>query len=147
MINRANVSFGRRPSRTTVKTLAWVAVLAAAASSSASAQNFARAPVVQVRLADFKFIPPTVQIAAGKPVILRLTNVAEQEHEFAAPQFFSASAVRPGDAKSINKEGEAEVAPGAQVDIGLVAKAGTYHLQCNKPGHAQAGMQGTIVVK
>jgi uncharacterized cupredoxin-like copper-binding protein len=117
-------------------------VLAAPAPS----QNFSRAPVEQVNLADFRFIPPTIRLSAGKPVILRLTNVAEQAHEFAAPQFFGAAAIRQGDAKLINKEGEAEVAPGTRVEIGLVPRAGTYHLQCNKPGHAAAGMQGSIIV-
>jgi uncharacterized cupredoxin-like copper-binding protein len=122
-------------------------LLALALGTPASSQNFSHAPVVQVSLADFKFVPPTIRLSAGKPVILRLANVAQQAHEFAAPQFFGAATVRQGDAKSINKEGEAEVAPGTRVEIGLVPKAGTYHLQCNKPGHAQAGMQGTIIVK
>ena len=111
-----------------------------------SAQNFSQASALEVKLVDFRFIPPTIHFRAGKPVILRLQNTAEQDHEFAAPQFFAAATIRGGDAKRINKEGEAEVAAGARVDIGLVPKAGTYHLQCNKPGHAEAGMQGSIVV-
>ena len=122
-------------------------VLAIGVIVPSSAQNFAKAPAVEVKLVDFKFIPPTINLRAGKPIILRLLNGAEQDHEFAAPQFFAAAAIREGDAKRINKEGEAEVAAGGNVDIGLVPKAGTYHLQCNKPGHAQAGMQGSIVVK
>jgi uncharacterized cupredoxin-like copper-binding protein len=113
----------------------------------ASAQNFDKAPAMQVSLVDFKFNPSAIHLNAGKPMILRLTNVAEQPHEFAAPQFFAAAVIRPNDKKSINKEGEVEVAPGTHVEIGLVPKAGTYHLQCNKPGHAAAGMQGSIIVK
>ena len=127
-----------------LKILASLALVAAAA---APAQNFSRAALVKVTLADYKFIPPTIQLRAGTPVILRLVNAAGQPHEFAAPEFFKSATVRPSDAKSINKEGEAEVAGGKQVDIALVPKAGTYHLQCNKPGHAILGMEGTIVVK
>ena len=121
-------------------------LLALILACPASAQDFSKASVQPVTLSDFKFTPNAIRLHAGKPVILRLTNAAQQPHEFAAPEFFAKAAVRPSDAKLINKEGEAEVAPGKRVDIGLVPKAGTYHLQCNKPGHAALGMVGTIVI-
>jgi uncharacterized cupredoxin-like copper-binding protein len=129
-----------------LKTLALTLALAAAGASSA-AQDFNRATIVKVTLADYKFVPSTVQLRAGKPVIVRLVNAAGQPHEFAAPEFFRSATVRPADAKFINKEGEAEIPGGKQVDIALIPKAGTYHLQCNKPGHAMLGMEGTIIVK
>src|SRR5690348_9861227 len=113
----------------------------AAAALAAPAQNPRSAQVVKVTLADYRFVPPTIRLAAGKAVILRLTNAAAQPHEFAAPEFFRAAAVRASDAKLVNDEGEAEVAPGKQIEIMLVPKAGTYHLQCNKPGHNALGMQ------
>jgi uncharacterized cupredoxin-like copper-binding protein len=121
--------------------------IALAASVATPVQNPGGAQVVQVTLADYKFVPPTIELPAGKAVILRLTNAADQPHEFAAPEFFRAAMVRAADMKFINKEGEAEVEPGKQVDILLVPKAGTYHLQCNKPGHNALGMRGSIVVK
>ena len=123
------------------------ALALAAASVAAPAHNVRGAQIVKVTLADYKFVPPTIQLPAGKAVILRLVNAADQPHEFAAPEFFRAAMVRQTDMKFINKEGEAEVEPGKQVDIMLVAKAGTYHLQCNKPGHNALGMHGSIVVK
>jgi uncharacterized cupredoxin-like copper-binding protein len=121
-----------------------VALLAFAAGP---VQNFHGASVVKVTLADYKFVPKAIQLKAGKPVILRLANAAGQAHEFAAPEFFRSANVRADDSILINKEGEAEVAGGKQVDIALIPKAGTYHLQCNKPGHLAMGMEGTIVVK
>jgi uncharacterized cupredoxin-like copper-binding protein len=124
-----------------------VPLLVLAMATAGSAQSFSKASVVKVTLADYHFIPPTVQLSAGKPMILRLSNTAGQPHEFAAPEFFKAATIRPADAKFINAEGEAEVLGGHQVDIALVPKAGTYHLQCNKPGHVILGMKGTIVVK
>jgi uncharacterized cupredoxin-like copper-binding protein len=124
-----------------------IPLLVVALASAGSAQNFSKASVVMVTLADYHFTPPTVQLTAGKPMILRLSNAAGQPHEFAAPEFFKAARIRPADAKFINGEGEAEVLGGRQVDIALVPKAGTYHLQCNKPGHVMLGMEGTIVVK
>jgi len=123
------------------------ALALAAASVAAPGQNIRGAQIVKVALVDYKFVPPTIQVPAGKAVILRLDNTAEQPHEFAAPEFFRAAMVRASDMKFINDEGEAEVEPGKQVDIMLVAKAGTYHLQCNKPGHNALGMHGSIIVK
>ena len=82
--------------------------------------------------------------AADWPTTLR---PQASSNTVAAPFAFKAATIRPADAKSINGEGEAEVLGGKQVDIALVPKAGTYHLQCNKPGHVALGMKGTIVVK
>ena len=124
-----------------------LALLAALVISPAVARDFDKATGQPVELVDYKFEPGAIHLAAGKPVVLRLTNSAQQPHEFAAPEFFASATIRPSDAKSINKEGEAEVAPGQHVDIALVPKAGTYHLQCNKPGHAALGMRGTIIAK
>jgi uncharacterized cupredoxin-like copper-binding protein len=122
-------------------------LLAVALAATASAQNFSRAQVVQVTLSDYKFTPSTITLKAGQPTILRLKNEADQPHEFGAPEFFAKAVVRAADAKSVNKEGEAELMGHTQKDIGLVPKAGVYHLQCNKPGHAKLGMQGSINVK
>lgn len=124
-----------------------LALLAALVISPAVARDFDKATGQPVELVDYKFEPRAIHLAAGKPVVLRLTNSAQQPHEFAAPEFFASATIRPSDAKSINKEGEAEVAPGQHVDIALVPKSGTYHLQCNKPGHAALGMRGTIIAK
>jgi uncharacterized cupredoxin-like copper-binding protein len=124
-----------------------IPLLVVAMATAGSAQNFSKASVVKVTLADYHFNPPTVQLSAGKPIMLRLSNTAGQPHEFAAPEFFKAATIRPADAKFINGEGEVELFGGQQLDIALVPKAGTYHLQCNKPGHVILGMQGTIVVK
>jgi len=128
--------------------LALVVLLTGAAGiGAAAAPNFAGAPVVGVTLADYKFVPPKIMLKAGKPVVLRLENTADQPHEFAAPEFFRNATIRFGDAKVVNDEGEAELDGGKTVSIALIPKAGTYHLQCNKPGHAAMGMQGTIVVQ
>ena len=124
-----------------------VLVTGAAGIGAAAVPNFAGASVVQVSLADYKFVPPRIVLKAGKPVVLRLQNAADQPHEFAAPEFFRNAQIRSADAKAVNDEGEAKLDAGRRVDIALIPKAGTYHLQCNKPGHAAMGMQGTIVVQ
>ena len=124
-----------------------VALLAALPIAPAAADGPGRAAGQPVKLVDYKFEPGGIHLSAGKPVVLRLINSAQQPHEFAAPEFFASATIRPAYAKFINMEGEAEVAPGQHVDIALVPKAGTYHLKCNKPGHAALGMVGVIIVK
>lgn len=136
----------KRPSNRQHAFLPLISLLALTLPTSASAQNFGGAQIVSVSLADYKFTPSTIHLSAGRPIILRLSNLADQPHEFAAPEFFAKAAIRPADAKKVNKEGEAELDPHKSVDIGLVPQTGTYHLQCNKPGHAQLGMQGTIII-
>jgi uncharacterized cupredoxin-like copper-binding protein len=124
-----------------------LALLAALTIAPAAARDLGKPAAQPVNLVDYKFEPGAIRLAAGKPAVLRLTNSAQQPHEFAAPEFFASATVRPEDEKAINKEGEVELAPSQRVDIALVPKAGTYHLQCNKPGHAALGMRGTIIVK
>ena len=130
-----------------IPTLGSLALLGALLIAPAAARNLGKASDQPVSLVDYKFQPGAIHLAAGKPVVLRLSNNAQQPHEFAAPEFFASATVSPPNAKFINREGEVEVAPGQHVDVGLVPKAGTYHLQCNKPGHAALGMKGTIIVK
>lgn len=113
-----------------------LALLAVLMIAPAAARDFGKAAAQPVKLVDYKFEPGAIHLTAGKAVILRLSNSAQQPHEFAAPEFFASATIRPEDAKSINKEGEAEVAPGQHVDIALVPKAGT------KPAVQQARSRG-----
>lgn len=120
-------------------------VLLAAAPASAQAPDFSHAPVVAVTLTNFSFTPAAVQLHAGQPVTLRLTNDASGGHDFDAPAFFAAATVNPADAGHIEK-GKVEVAAHQSVDIALVPAAGDYTLKCDHPFHATFGMKGTIAV-
>ena len=126
-----------------------LALVAAAAllSSSAIAQepDWAQAAQVTVTLSSFDFTPSTVHLHAGQPVVLHLVNDAGGGHNFSAPEFFAAAAVRPQDQGLIYK-GAIELGGHQTKDIGLVPRAGSYKLKCTHTMHTAFGMKGDIVV-
>lgn len=118
--------------------------LATLAASSVPAQAPA---VVAVQLSNFKYTPSRIVLDQGRPYVLRLMNVAGGGHNFAAPGFFSAASVAPGDRRLI-VDGEVEVPPGQVREIRLTAPAaGAYKLKCTHPFHKMMGMSGAIVVR
>lgn len=116
-------------------------------SSSALAQepDWSHAAQVTVTLSSFSFDPATIHLRAGQPVVLHLVNSGSGGHNFAAPEFFTASAVRPGDQALVSK-GKIEVSGHQSKDIGLVPRAGTYKLRCTHMMHSSFGMKGEITV-
>jgi len=115
-------------------------------SASAQQPSWNGAPVVEVQLSSFDFTPSTIQLPAGKPVVLRLVNKSGGGHNFQAPQFFSASVVREAD-RAVVGNGTIELSGGATTDIGVVPAAGSYRLKCTHTMHATFGMTGRIVVE
>jgi uncharacterized cupredoxin-like copper-binding protein len=103
---------------------------------------------VNVQLSNFKFAPSTIVLDHGRPYVLRLANLSDGGHDFAAPTFFAASAIVASD-RGLVQEGSVEV-PGGQVrEIHLTAPAaaGSYKLKCTHTMHKMFGMSGTIVVR
>jgi uncharacterized cupredoxin-like copper-binding protein len=117
-------------------------------SSSALAQepDWSGAAQVTVRLSSFDFAPSSIRLRAGQPVVLHLVNDAGGGHNFAAPQFFAASAIRPQDQGLVYK-GAIELRGHQTKDIALVPRAGTYKLRCTHTMHSMFGMRGEIVVE
>ena len=120
--------------------------LASLAASSAPAQAPA---VVNVQLANFKFTPKDIVLDHGQPYVLRLSNVSDGGHDFAAEAFFDAANVAPADRSVGRSEGEVEVPAGQVREIHLTAPAaaGSYKLKCSHTFHKMFGMSGTIVVR
>ena len=75
-----------------------------------------------------------------------LANLASGGHDFAAPEFFAAARVQPGDAALV-EDGEVDVPAKSTRTIHLVPAAGTYKLTCTHTFHAMFGMKGTIIVE
>lgn len=101
---------------------------------------------VNVQLSSFKFEPSTIRLHAGQPVTLRLTNASSGGHNFAAPEFFAASTIAPGQNVTID-EGAIEVPHGQTVSLTLTPARGTYRLRCTHTMHTTFGMRGEIVVE
>lgn len=119
-------------------------LIACCASSQAAAQ-FAGATEQRVELSSFEFTPRELHLRAGRPYALVLRNVASGGHDFAAPEFFAAARVQPGDAALID-DGEVEVPARSTRTVHLIPAAGTYRLTCTHTFHTMFGMKGRIVV-
>lgn len=101
---------------------------------------------IAVELASFDFSPSTISMVHGRAYLLRLTNVSDGGHDFAAPEFFAAARIAPEDARAID-HGRIEIAGGQTVSIRLSAPApGTYRVKCTHFLHSTFGMKGRIVV-
>jgi uncharacterized cupredoxin-like copper-binding protein len=98
-----------------------------------------------VRLANFSFTPKFIHLQAGQPVVLHLVNTASGGHDFTAPGFFAAAALRPQDRKRV-EEGSVELHGRESSDVALVPKAGRYPLKCSHAFHRTFGMSGEILV-
>ena len=105
------------------------------------------AAAINVQLSNFKFTPRTILLDRGRPYVLRLYNASSGGHDFAAPAFFGAAIVAPGDRRWVSG-GEVEVPPGQLREIRLTAPAaGTYKLRCTHRFHKTLGMSGRIIVR
>lgn len=88
------------------------------------------ATAVSLELVDFAFQPNAFSIPANTPVTVTLRNGGQAPHNFSI------------DALRISQD----VAPGATGEVTIDAPAGTYQFYCNKPGHRELGMVGTLTV-
>lgn len=105
----------------------------------AGAGAVSAAPVTTIKITqkEFSFTPKTVTVAAG-PARFVLTNAGTIEHDFMI------------DAVGVNS---GMIEPGATVTVPpvgkppIILKRGTYQAYCMVPGHKEAGMVLTLVVK
>jgi len=86
---------------------------------------------VTVRASEFRFEPPTITIRSGEAVNVIFVNDGALLHDLTIP------------ALGIRVVAE----PGRQATVGLAGlPVGTYEILCSIPGHAEAGMIGTLEV-
>ena len=111
---------------------------------AAVAQNSPR--TVEVELSSFDYTPNVIRLRAGEPVVLRLVNDSGGGHNFAAPQFFAAASVAPGQNVPIRR-GAIEVPSHSSVSVRLTPARGRYRLRCTHTFHTMLGMTGRIVVE
>lgn len=98
---------------------------------------------------DFAFTPNQWTVNAGQRVTLKLANQSGSEHEWVLLKE-GEEVTMPFDADDEARiEFESEVEPG-NVKISFFpapTKAGLYRIVCGIPGHLEAGMEGTLVVR
>ncbi len=121
-------------------------VLCATAVGGATADEWAAAPVVEVRLSSYSFAPATLRLRASEPVRLKLVNASQMQHAFAAPAFFGAGQVRDRDRKLL-QGGRVLVPAGSVREITVLPAAGRFSLKCSNRVHKMIGMSGQIIVE
>jgi uncharacterized cupredoxin-like copper-binding protein len=111
---------------------------------AARAADWSKAKTVNVTMVEYAFKPADLTFKQGVAYRLHLDNKGKETHEFTAPDFFKAIAMR--DAKPLNADQtEIVVQPGQKKDLYFVAKpAGSYDLRCSD--HDWAGMVGHITI-
>lgn len=100
--------------------------------SGASADPVPGAVTVEVIATDLAFDPATIEVTVGEPVNLRLINDGEVFHDLSVPAADLVLEAEPGD----------EVTGALTID-----EPGSYEFRCTVPGHAAAGMRGTVTVR
>jgi len=94
------------------------------------------------------FEPNQLSFQTGKLYKLVIENPSPSKHYFSALRFASAVWTRKVEADGIEIKGsvrEIEVKPGGEAEWFFVpVKTGSFGLECTIPGHAEAGMVGTI---
>jgi plastocyanin len=84
-----------------------------------------------VEVTEMAFEPATLEVTAGEPVNLTVTNVGQAYHDLTIDELDLQLGVEPGETVTAGLE---------------VAEPGDYGYYCSVPGHASAGMEGTLTV-
>lgn len=100
-------------------------------TTATSTATFEGAREVTVEAGDLWFEPERIEVTAGEEFNVRVVNSGEVFHDLTVPAADMMLDVEAGD----------EIAGGLRLE-----EPGAYEFFCSVPGHAAAGMTGTIVV-
>jgi uncharacterized cupredoxin-like copper-binding protein len=88
-----------------------------------------------ITLSEFQIKPKGVTLRAGQPITLTLVNAGKVDHNLEL------------DPAVADNPRLADLKPGERRSVTFTPKAtGTFQYACTIPGHAPAGMTGTITV-
>ncbi|MBV8066199.1 MAG: cupredoxin domain-containing protein [Actinobacteria bacterium] len=100
------------------------------ATPALAAHSHASATSVKVVAVEFKFTLTPSAVSTPGPVTFTLVNKGHVAHDF-----------------KIAGKTTALIQPGKSTKLTVTLKAGKYPYLCTVPGHAAAGMKGTLTVK
>jgi uncharacterized cupredoxin-like copper-binding protein len=133
-----------------------VLVLAGLLAACGSSGPTASGPIT-VTSREFEFSPAAIEVDAGQSVTFVLVNSGNLEHDFSIMEFpmAGAPAASGGDAHAhdmghMSEQPELHMvaAAGQRAELELTpTRPGTYEFFCAVPGHKEAGMTGTLVVR
>lgn len=87
---------------------------------------------------EFLFDPKTITVRAGE-VTFHIKNGGSIVHTF--------TSVTQWEGQPSGLFDTGDIQPGATTTIAATLAPGTYYFECTIPGHAQAGMTGTLTVE
>lgn len=122
------------------------ALAALAIPAAAQAPDWRDIPRIELRIGGSRYYPATVQLAAGEPIVLRVTNLSDDTHVISARQFFDAAVVRPED-RSVVAGGAIDLEGRESRELALVPAAGRYELTCSQQWHEMMGEKAEIIVQ
>lgn len=128
------------------------------ASFSAGKPGDPRKPtrVIEVRMAEgdgrMLFAPDRIEIRKGEQIRFVLRNDGALEHEFVlastADNLVHAEAMKNAPEMAHDEPNAKRLAPGKTAEVvWRFTRAGRFEYGCLIPGHREAGMTGTVVVK
>ena len=111
---------------------AWLSMFLVACNTNSTSVD-PNAPNVTITLTSFKFEPATINATAGQKINLTLKNTDALEHTW----------VIQNTNIKLRVLGKQTVTQ----TVTVPATPGTYAIECDVPGHKEAGMTGQLVVK
>jgi len=121
-------------------------------SESIAAVDWSTVEERALDLDEFSFSPSDMAFKMNQPYELTLTNKGDIAHNFVAPAFFGAIAVKglvfaDGEANMPLLESIALDVGETNVLIFVPLQKGSFPLVCDKPLHETFGMKGTIAIE
>ena len=104
---------------------------------------------IDVTLLDFKYIPDTITVPAGKEITLNLKNDGFVSHMFVIFKLGTDAGEKFGPEDEANIYWQVdEVLPGKSLTAKFVAptEPGEYYMTCGLGGHHEVGMVGKLIV-
>lgn len=127
---------------------------AAAYGKPGDSKKSARTIEVSMREGDgtMEFVPNRIEVKKGEQIRFALRNAGELEHEFVLGTVeenrkHAAAMEKNPDMEHADPNAERLAPKKAGELLWQFTKAGEFEFACLIPGHLQAGMKGTIVVK
>ena len=104
---------------------------------------------IDVALDDFSYTPDQFEVAAGKDIMVTVTNKGKEKHEFVIfKQGLNAGdKFGPEDEDNIYWEVEADPGTTKTETFTAPAQAGVYYVTCGLEEHMEKGMSGYVIVK
>lgn len=100
-------------------------------TSGVAEDGFPSAPTIEIIADDLSFEPTSFAVNTGEPTNIVVTNLGRVFHDLTIPELEITIAVDPDET----------VEAGLKVD-----QTGEFEFLCTVPGHADAGMRGTLTV-